>query len=81
MSGDRGGGLLLVQRTGFVDSERLSTVGNTRCTVLLDHSSPTETGLSGSYLWDSRHVTEPSDSRCPRPAAIGYVTQESVAAF
>jgi hypothetical protein len=32
-------------------------------------------------IWDSRHVTEPSDSRCPRPAAIGYVTQESVAAF
>jgi hypothetical protein len=51
------GGLLWVQRIGLVDIERLSTVGNTRCTVLLDHSSPTETGLRGSYLRDSRHMT------------------------
>jgi hypothetical protein len=33
--------MLLVQHIGFVDIERLSTVGNTRCTVPpLDHSSP-----------------------------------------
>jgi hypothetical protein len=49
--------------------------------VLLDHSSPTETGLCGSYLWDSRHVTEPSDWGYPRPAAIGYVALGSAAAF
>jgi hypothetical protein len=51
----------MVQRIGLVEIERLSTVGNTRCTVLLDHSSPTETGLRGSYLRDSGHVTQPSE--------------------
>ncbi|MDT5056589.1 MAG: hypothetical protein QOF66_4955 [Mycobacterium sp.] len=40
-------GLPLVQRTGFMDSGRLSAVGDTRCTVLLDHSSLTEIGLAG----------------------------------
>jgi aryl-alcohol dehydrogenase-like predicted oxidoreductase len=32
----------------FMDDERLSTVGDTRCTVLLDHSSLTEKGLAGA---------------------------------
>ena len=35
--------------------------GDSGCIVLLDHSSPTDAGLSGSYLWGSRHVTEPSE--------------------
>jgi hypothetical protein len=73
MSGGPRGGLLWVQRIGLVDIERLSTVSNTQCTVLLDHSSPTETGLRGSYLRESRHVTEPFNWVGLRPAAIGYV--------
>jgi hypothetical protein len=38
-------------------------------------------GLCVSYVWDSRHVTEPSDGWVPRPAAIGYVAKGVVAAF
>jgi hypothetical protein len=73
MSGDRARSAM-VQRTGFMDSGRLSAVGDTRCTVLLVHSSLTETGTCGTYLRDSRHVTEHSERVCPRPAAIGYVS-------
>jgi hypothetical protein len=38
-------------------------------------------GTCGSYLRDSRHVTEHSERVCPRPAAIGYVSHGRVAAF
>jgi hypothetical protein len=56
-------------------------VGDTRCTALLGLSSPTNAGLCVSYLWDSRHVTEPSERVGPRPSAIGYVAKGWLAAF
>ena len=32
-------------------------------------------------VWDSRHVTEPSERVGPRPSAIGYVANGGIAAF
>ena len=38
-----------------------------RCTVQPGRSSPTDSGISVSYVWDDRHVTEPSERVGPRP--------------
>ena len=56
-------------------------LGDARCAVLLGLSSPTDAGLCVSYVWDSRHVTEPSERVGARPAAIGYVAKGGIAAF
>jgi len=50
-----------------------------RCAVLLGLSSPTDAGLCVSYVWDSRHVTEPSEGWFRAPAAIGYVAKGGIA--
>ena len=36
---------------------------------------PPNAGLCVRYVWDSRHVTEPSERVGPRPSAIGYVAK------
>ena len=56
-------------------------VDDARCTVLLSLSSPTDAGLCVSYVWVSRHVTEPSERVGPRSSVIGYVAKGWVAAF
>ena len=43
-------------------------LGDARCAVLLGLSSPTERWTCVRYVWDSRHVTEPSERVGPRPA-------------
>jgi hypothetical protein len=42
---------------------------------------PPNAGLCVRYVWDSRHVTEPSERVGPRPSAIGYVAKGGIAAF
>ena len=42
---------------------------------------PPNAGLCVRYVWDSRHVTEPSERVGPRPSAIGYVAKGGIAAI
>jgi hypothetical protein len=59
---------------------RLSTIGDARCCAAGSFIC-TDAGLRVSYVWDSRHVTEPSERVGPRPSAIGYVAKGWIAAF
>ena len=58
---------------------RLSTIGDARCCAAGSFIC-TDAGLRVSYVWDSRHVTEPSERVGPRPSAIEYVAK-GLAAF
>jgi hypothetical protein len=49
-------------------------LGDARCAVLLGLSSPADTGLSVSYVWDSRHVTEPSEGWFRVPQRLDMLT-------
>jgi hypothetical protein len=59
---------------------RLSTIGDARSCAAGSFIC-TDAGLRVSYVWDSRHVTEPSERVGPRPSAIGYVAKGWIAAF
>jgi hypothetical protein len=59
---------------------RLSTIGDARCCAAGSFIC-TDAGLRVSYVWDSRHVTEPSERVVRVPHRLDMSPKGWIAAF